>query len=97
LRYTPAGGSVTVSTGARDRAPYLSVEDNGPGIAAEERGKVLERFYRVAGTDGEGSGLGLAIVKEIVDRHAGRLAIGERDEHGGTCIRISFPALAPMG
>ncbi len=98
LRYTPAGGAATVSTGVRHRAPYLSVEDTGPGIAAAERGKVVERFYRVPGTNGDGSGLGLAIVKEIVDRHAGTLEIAARGDDGGTRVRVSFPAprLAPQ-
>jgi two-component system sensor histidine kinase TctE len=92
LRYTPAGGAATVSTGIRDGAPYLSVEDTGPGIAASERAKVVERFYRIPGTNGDGSGLGLAIVKEIVDRHAGVLEIGGRDSSSGVRVRVCFPA-----
>ena len=96
LRYTPAGGAATVSTGVRDGAPYLSVEDTGPGIAPSERGKVVERFYRVPGTNGDGSGLGLAIVKEIVDRHAGTLEIDARSKSGGTRVRVRFPTLGPL-
>jgi len=91
LRYTPAGGSVTVNTGCDDGVPFLSVEDTGPGIPAAERSKVVERFYRMAGTPGEGSGLGLAIVREVVDRHGGVLEIDNCDERGGTRIRVSFP------
>ncbi len=92
MRYTPAGGTVTVGTGVRDGMSYLYVEDTGPGIAAEEREKVFERFYRVAGTEGDGSGLGLAIVKEIVDRHGGAVSIAPRDGGGGTRICASFPS-----
>ncbi len=91
LRYTPAGGTVTVGTGVRDGMSFLYVEDTGPGITVEEREKVFERFYRVAGTEGVGSGLGLAIVKEIVDRHGGTVSIGPRNGGGGTRICISFP------
>jgi two-component system sensor histidine kinase TctE len=91
LLYTPAGGSVTVNTGCEQDIPFLSVEDTGPGIPAAERSKVLERFYRIAGTPGEGSGLGLAIVQEVVDRHGGILEINPNGERGGTCIRVSFP------
>ena len=92
LRYTPAGGSVTVNTGCNgQQLPYLSVEDSGPGIPEGERSKVLERFYRIAGTPGDGSGLGLAIAREVVDRHSGSLEIGPRKEDGGTCVRVSFP------
>jgi len=91
LRYTPAGGSVTVNTGCNGEVPYLSVEDTGPGIPADERHRVRERFYRVAGTPGDGSGLGLAIAQEVVDRHAGVLEIDSRNGRGGTCVRVSFP------
>ena len=90
LRYTPAGGTVTVSTGQRDGNPYLTVEDTGSGITAAERDKVFERFYRVPGTASEGSGLGLAIVKEIVDRHGATVVIGS-GAAGGTCVTVSFP------
>ena len=95
LRYTPAGGSVTVHTGCDAETPYLSVEDTGPGIPAGERRKVRERFYRMAGTPGDGSGLGLAIAQEVVDRHAGMLEINSRDERGGTRVRVSFPRFDP--
>ena len=92
LRYTPAGGSVTVNTGCNgQQLPFLSVEDSGPGIPEGERSKVLERFYRIAGTPGDGSGLGLAIAREVVDRHSGSLEIGPSKEDGGTCVRVSFP------
>jgi two-component system, OmpR family, sensor histidine kinase TctE len=97
LRYTGAGGSVTVSTGCHDDAPFLCVEDTGPGIPRSERSKVLERFYRVAGTPGEGSGLGLAIVQEVVDRHGGTLEITDRGELRGTCVRVTFPQKRDSG
>ena len=95
LRYTPGGGAVTVTTGVHEGRPCVSVEDSGPGIPADEAGKVLERFYRIAGTAGDGSGLGLAIAKEIVDRHAGTLEIARSDLHGGTRVRVFFPQAAP--
>lgn len=74
---------------------HIEVEDTGPGIPAHERGRVLERFYRILGRDGEGSGLGLAIVREIVTQHGGALAI---DDHvyqdtprlAGTLVRVSL-------
>jgi two-component system, OmpR family, sensor histidine kinase TctE len=94
LRYTPMGGRVTVTTGCEADVPFLSVVDTGPGIAPDERDKVLERFYRVAGTPGEGSGLGLAIVREVVDRHGAELRIDACDELGGTSVRITFPGKA---
>ena len=98
LEYTPAGGRVTVRTGVRDRrgnaCPYLEVEDDGPGIPAAERAKVLERFYRVPGTAGTGSGLGLAIVREIAAAHGAELEIGSGEAAGGPggCrVALIFP------
>jgi two-component system sensor histidine kinase TctE len=94
LRYTPSSGTVTVRTGVRGNAPYVSVEDTGPGIPELARAKVVERFYRVDGTPGEGSGLGLAIVKEVVDQHGGTLTIEAAHGHSGTHIIASFPPAA---
>jgi len=91
LRYAQQGGAVTVRTGSLDGVTFLCVEDTGPGIPESERGKVLERFYRIPGTPGEGSGLGLAIVQEVVTRHRGVLDIDAPAGHGGTRICIRFP------
>jgi two-component system sensor histidine kinase TctE len=90
LRYTQRGGSVTVRCGSELGQPYLSVEDNGPGIPESAHGRVFERFYRVHDTPGDGSGLGLAIVKEVVQRHRGALSI-ESPAPQGTRIVIRFP------
>jgi signal transduction histidine kinase len=60
----------------------LSVDDTGPGIAQEDRERVLDRFYRVAGKETIGSGLGLAIVKSIADVRGAALSL-ERSQHLG--------------
>ncbi|MEO8628685.1 MAG: sensor histidine kinase N-terminal domain-containing protein [Betaproteobacteria bacterium] len=93
IRYTPAGGEVTVSVLTREDVSVLSVEDTGPGIPEHERSNVLERFHRgsTAGSS-EGSGLGLAIVREIAVTHGARLSIDEGDPRQGTRVRIIFPA-----
>ena len=91
LKYTPAGGSVTLSAGMRDGAPYLAVEDTGPGIPAEERQRVRQRFYRMANSPGHGSGLGLAIVDEIARIHEASRAIGAGADGAGTRICVQFP------
>lgn len=54
---------------------FLEVEDDGPGIAPNERGMALQRFYRVQGTAGEGNGLGLAIASEIARVHHSQLEL----------------------
>ncbi len=68
LRYTHRGGGVTVTAQRSGASAVVQVIDNGPGISAEARSRVFERFYR-ASTDTEGSGLGLSIVREIAHRH----------------------------
>jgi two-component system sensor histidine kinase TctE len=98
IRYTPAGGRITVRVEFRRDAERVSIEieDTGPGIAAAERPKVVERFYRILGREGDGSGLGLAIVSEIAAMHGGTLTL---DDHvyqesprlAGTLVRIELP------
>ena len=96
LRYTPAGGSVTVRVARHTQGGLLEIEDNGPGIIPAERERVLERFYRAEGTPGEGCGLGLAIVREIANLHDATIAIGEGAHGRGARVSIVFPATAPI-
>jgi two-component system sensor histidine kinase TctE len=90
LKYTPAGGSVTVSTGVQAGRPYLAVEDTGPGIPEGERQRVRQRFYRLPNSVGHGSGLGLAIVDEIARLYGASVAIGT-GANGGARITVQFP------
>jgi two-component system sensor histidine kinase TctE len=90
LEYSNRGARVTVRTGRRDGHAFLEVEDDGPGIAPQERTHVLERFYRVPGTPGTGSGLGLAIVREIAASHAASMFIVDGSA-GGCRVGITFP------
>ena len=90
LEYSQRGARVTVRTGRRERSAFIEVEDDGPGIAPAERGRVLERFYRVPGTSGTGSGLGLAIVREIASSHGASIAITD-SASGGCRVAITFP------
>jgi len=95
VEYTPAGGRVTVKTGQSPHGTFLEVEDDGPGIPASERERVLERFYRMPGTSGTGSGLGLAIVREIALAHGARVEMGEGQGGRGCSVRLIFPDPAP--
>jgi two-component system sensor histidine kinase TctE len=94
LEYTPRGGNVTARTGMRDSRAFLEVEDDGPGIPATERERVLERFYRVPGSPGSGSGLGLAIVREIALAHGAELRIESGSAGRGCRATLLFPARA---
>jgi two-component system, OmpR family, sensor histidine kinase TctE len=91
LKYTPAGGSVTVSAGQLDGRPFLSVEDTGPGIPSDERQRVRQRFYRIPNSPGHGSGLGLAIVDEIARIHDATVEIGAGANGIGTKVLLQFP------
>jgi two-component system sensor histidine kinase TctE len=90
LKYTPAGGSVTVSAGRLDGKAFLAVEDTGPGIPPEERQRVRQRFYRMPNSPGHGSGLGLAIVEEIARIHEATVDIGAGARGVGTQVRLQF-------
>jgi two-component system OmpR family sensor kinase len=92
IKYTPSGGTVDISVRRSDGAVRLSVEDSGPGIAPEERERVFDRFYRIAGSDAAGSGLGLAIIRSIAQRHGAQLALGQSERLGGLEATVSFPA-----
>jgi two-component system, OmpR family, sensor histidine kinase TctE len=91
LKYTPAGGTVTVSAGERGGKPYIAVEDTGPGIPANERERVRQRFYRLPNSPGHGSGLGLAIVDEIAHLYDATMSIGPGRNGVGTKVFLQFP------
>lgn len=91
VKYTPEGGRVDVGIGDSAEGVELSVEDNGPGLPAEERSRVLDRFYRSGEQQAPGSGLGLAIVKSIADLHGATLAIDRSAGLGGLRVSVRFP------
>ncbi len=90
LKYTPAGGSVTVSAGLQNRRPYLAVEDTGPGIPAADHHRVRQRFYRLPNSAGHGSGLGLAIVDAIASIYEATVSIGVGANGRGTRVLVQF-------
>lgn len=96
VKYTPASGQVDVSLELQEGQPVLTVEDSGPGIAAEDRARVFDRFFRAGSVASEaGNGLGLAIVKVIADRHGATLALERSARLGGLKVAVRFPATRP--
>jgi heavy metal sensor kinase len=87
IKYTPAGGNVSVTCGSVPDGYELSVADSGPGIPAEMQSRVFERFFRAdrarsrTGTDG-GAGLGLSIARWIAEAHLGRIELARSDATG---------------
>ena len=90
IRYTPGPGRVDIAVNVEDGQPLFTVSDSGPGIPAEERERVFDRFYRRAESAEPGSGLGLAIVRVIADRHGASVELGE-SPLGGLQVYVRFP------
>jgi two-component system OmpR family sensor kinase len=95
VRYTQTGGKIGIAVAHDVEGPVISVTDDGPGIAPEEREHVLDRFYRGENaTDRAGSGLGLAIVKSVVARHKASLTLAEGDGGVGLRASVRFPPVS---
>jgi heavy metal sensor kinase len=93
IKFAPPGGEVTVSAWQRGGEVGVTVADNGPGIPAEDRAHIFDRFYRAdraRGRDGGGSGLGLAICREIAAAHGGRVWV-DSEEGKGSAFSLALP------
>ncbi|HDN19806.1 MAG TPA: HAMP domain-containing histidine kinase, partial [Candidatus Acetothermia bacterium] len=91
LRYSPAGGTVSVSVRREGNGAVVTVRDQGPGIPPEDLPHIFERFYKGdPARSGQGSGLGLAIAKAIVEAHGGRIWAESRLGEG-TAVSFSLP------
>jgi two-component system heavy metal sensor histidine kinase CusS len=90
VRFSPDGGTITVSIETNATDARVTVRDQGPGIPAEHLPRVFDRFYRVdSSRSSEGTGLGLALVKSIADMHDGRAEV--TSEVGrGTAVSLGF-------
>lgn len=93
IRYTPAGGSVTVSFSRGKKEVEVSIKDTGLGIPKDQQKRVFAKFFRAANvmrTDTEGSGLGLFIAKNIIEAHNGRIWF-ESEENRGSTFHLALP------
>jgi two-component system sensor histidine kinase GlrK len=92
VKFTPAGGTITVRARAMSGEAVIEVIDSGPGIPVEERESIFNLFFRgrtkAESAPVKGSGLGLAIARELVEAHGGRIAVvGEAGGH----FRVTLP------
>jgi two-component system heavy metal sensor histidine kinase CusS len=98
IRYSPAGGTVTLDVQDSGAKTVIRVIDEGPGIPADQQQAVFERFFRVDPSRHHstgGAGLGLAICRAIVEGHGG--TIGIEPSAVGTVVRIEWPtAVSPV-
>ena len=96
IKFTPEGGLVEVSVGARGDAVLLEVSDTGIGLGEGDPDRVFERFFRTKNATDRGipgTGLGLSIVRAIVEAHGGTIAAANR-AGGGATFRVALPAHA---
>jgi signal transduction histidine kinase len=94
IRFSGRGGVVEVALLRKEHFAVLAIRDSGPGIPAEERERIFQRFYRIdrAGADPEpGAGLGLSIVKGIALAHGGQIEVDSVPGRS-SCFRLILPA-----
>ena len=94
IRYTPNGGRVLIEVVSMPASVRIS--DTGPGIPADERTAVFERFVRGRLAQGDGSGLGLAIARDIAALHGATVTLDQND-WGGVCVAIIFATVSQQG
>jgi two-component system, OmpR family, sensor histidine kinase BaeS len=92
LKFTPAGGRVTISTERTGADAILRVTDTGTGIPAEDLPRIFDRFFRgQRAAQVSGSGIGLTVAAELVQAHGGRLTAASELGHG-TQMTLSLPS-----
>ena len=95
IKFTPAGGAVTVSAAPGEQPGFwnISVRDTGVGIPANQHEAIFDKFYQVGSTTRgvrEGTGLGLAITRQIVEMHGGNISV-QSEPGAGSCFTFSLP------
>ena len=82
-------GALTLTLGLEKQQVVLRVEDNGPGIPEDLRGRIFDPFFSTKGT-GQGTGLGLSVCRKLMEDHGGEISV-EESPAGGACFRLAFP------
>ncbi len=84
VAHSPRGGTVTLRARPAPGAVRFEVADQGPGVPAEYRERVFEKFFRVPGASGQGAGLGLYVAREVVLAHGGAIGVASEEGRGAT-------------
>ncbi len=92
VQYTPHGSRVDISAVTHKDHVEIRIADSGPGVSAEERERIFEKFYRggQGGRYAQGTGMGLSIAKGIVEAHGGKMWVSNRPE-GGAVFSLTVP------
>jgi signal transduction histidine kinase len=97
IKFTPAGGRVTVRAAATNRAVTFTVSDTGPGIAAADQAHIFERRWQANGSAPSGSGLGLTVARTLIEAAGGTIRCSS-EPGTGTTFWITLPtAPTPAG
>ena len=94
IKFTDAGGRITVSAASTEHEVVFQVADTGCGIAPMDLPRVFDRFWQATSAGSQGAGLGLQITKGIVETHGGRIWV-ESSEGRGTTVSFTIPTVAP--
>ena len=98
LKYTPAGGEVTLRIAALAEGARCEIIDSGPGIEPNQRDQAFKPFHRLAGQEIQGTGLGLAIAREAARRIGARISLHARDDQRkGLVVRVDLPGVRATG
>jgi len=96
IKFSPSGGDVRIRISETPASAIFDVIDSGPGVPADARSRIFDRFYRADERDGvRGAGLGLSIAKGAVEANGGRLSL-EQSSTSGSTFRITMPRVAPV-
>jgi two-component system NtrC family sensor kinase len=88
-KFTPKGGSISISTDKQNGLMVIEIQDSGPSIQPEEQHKVFQPFYRLKSNNKEhipGAGLGLALCKHLVELHGGKIWVESEQGKGNTFV-----------
>jgi two-component system phosphate regulon sensor histidine kinase PhoR len=88
VKYTPAGGKISINVARKEAGVFIEVADTGYGIPKEHLDMIFERFYKVG--EHKGTGIGLSISKIIVEAHDGKIWV-ESEKEKGTKFFIEIP------
>ncbi len=96
VKFTPAGGRISINARQTDNEVLIKVSDTGVGIPLAEQDRIFDRFYRCERSiddAAQGAGMGLAISKAVVERHGGTIRVESAPDEG-TTMTVTFPVVA---
>jgi len=95
IKFTPEGGTISISAGIDDKTLEIDIQDTGIGISPEDQKLVFEEFRQASGKEGEvneGTGLGLTLTKKFVEMHGGEISV-ESELGKGSVFKFSLPLM----